>query len=115
MRVSTGFSDEAGGRRDEELMTHREVKEGSFCFASTTNSPLAGQESSLSQRLSVSLYTGMLWKRTVRSRSPPRRVCLRFAARGPGGRKNRRSTAKKSQAPPQVYVANAKAAHLSPR
>lgn len=24
MRVSTGFSDEAGGRRDEELMTHRE-------------------------------------------------------------------------------------------
>merc|ERR1712100_663670 len=47
------------------------VKEGSFCFASTTNSPLAGQESSLSQRLSVSLYTGMLWKRTVRSRSPP--------------------------------------------
>ena len=114
MRVSTSFSDEAGGRRDEELMTHREG-EGRQLLLCIHHEVALGRARvepvTEVVRLLVHWYA-VEEDGEIEIPALDESACG-FAARGPGGRKNRRFNCEEKSGP--VYVANAKAAHLSPR
>lgn len=100
MRVSTGFSDEAEGRRDEELMTHREG-EGRQLLLCIHHELALGRARvepvTEVVRLLVHWYA-VEEDGEIEIPALDESACG-FAARGPGGRKNRRFNCEEKSGP----------------